>query len=266
MDIEAQREKSSSIEPAEDQEVQGAQIIIIIEALREVVDKVIQVHFDEAYTNEKTRYSRTEHMLYGCGYDNTKEIRKTVENRTVLFFGIRSLLTIFNVLISATAITSYNGAPDELARCLSIAEETGLEVKAVVCGRSKANLQTLANFVNGKYQRKRADGTMYLVTLATVANLDVAVKRKTIRETKEMRTYEAIAALTKLSTIINTGKISSDKWEDQKAVLAEVKTYLKDNLQASEVADATWHTIDNFMEVMDGLLEAFVSLPNMYAT
>uniref|UniRef100_A0A1B0C067 Uncharacterized protein n=1 Tax=Glossina palpalis gambiensis TaxID=67801 RepID=A0A1B0C067_9MUSC len=62
--------------------------------------------------------STIQDMLYGCGYNNMKEIRKREEYRTVLFFGIRSLLTSFNVLISAIPITSYNGYSNELHKCL----------------------------------------------------------------------------------------------------------------------------------------------------
>ncbi|KAL9914435.1 uncharacterized protein ACN2A1_001513 [Glossina fuscipes fuscipes] len=132
-----------------------------IEALQEVVgglsshDKVIQLYFDEAYTNGKMRYFRTEDILYGCGYNKTQKITTTEEYHTALFFAVRSLLTSFNMLISVTAITACNGAPDELDRCLGIAEEAGLEVNA--------NLHTLVMFNNGIYKRKRADGTVYTI-------------------------------------------------------------------------------------------------------
>uniref|UniRef100_A0A1B0B5B9 Uncharacterized protein n=1 Tax=Glossina palpalis gambiensis TaxID=67801 RepID=A0A1B0B5B9_9MUSC len=148
--VEAQTENNGIVEPAEGRELK---FTVNIEALREVVgrlsphDKAVQVHFDEVYTNGKMRYSRTEDILY--------------EYRSVLFFGIRSLLTTFKVLISATAMAAYNGAPDELDSCLNIAEEAGLEVKAVVCDRTSANLRTMTKFNNGRYQRKRADGTVY---------------------------------------------------------------------------------------------------------
>ncbi|KAL9921661.1 uncharacterized protein ACN427_002573 isoform 1-T2 [Glossina fuscipes fuscipes] len=166
VDVEEQRENNRIIELAQGRELK---FLINIEALREVVgrlsphDKVVQVHFDEVYTNGKMRYSRTEDILNGCGYDDTKKIRITEAYRSVLFFGGRSLLTTFNVLISATAITNKNGAPNELDRCLNIVEEAGLEVKAVVCDRSKTNLQTLAKFINGKYEQKRTDGAMYVI-------------------------------------------------------------------------------------------------------
>uniref|UniRef100_A0A1B0B0U9 Uncharacterized protein n=1 Tax=Glossina palpalis gambiensis TaxID=67801 RepID=A0A1B0B0U9_9MUSC len=106
------------------------------------------------------RYSCTEDIMYGCGYNNTKKIT-TEEYRSVLFFGIRSLLTTSNVLVSAAPITSYNGAPGELDWFKY--QEAGLEVKAVVCDRNNANVHTLIKFENGRYQRKRADGTVYTI-------------------------------------------------------------------------------------------------------
>uniref|UniRef100_A0A1B0BQL2 Transposable element P transposase-like RNase H domain-containing protein n=1 Tax=Glossina palpalis gambiensis TaxID=67801 RepID=A0A1B0BQL2_9MUSC len=164
--VEAQTVNSEIVEPAEDRELK---FTVDVEALREVVgrlsphDKVVQLHFDEVQTSGKMRYSRTEDVLYGCGYNNSGKITTTEEYHTVLFFAVRSLLTSFNILISAIAITTYHGAPDELDRCLGIVEEAGLEVKAVVCDRSHANLHTLIKFNNGTYKRKRADGSIYTI-------------------------------------------------------------------------------------------------------
>ncbi|KAL9892977.1 uncharacterized protein ACN2A1_008284 isoform 1-T1 [Glossina fuscipes fuscipes] len=161
--VGAQTENSEIVQRAE------LKFTVDIEALREVVgrlsphDKVVQLHFDEVYTSGKMRYSRTEDVLYGCGYNNSGKITTTEEYHTVLFFAVRSLLTSFNILISATAITAYNGVPHELDRCLGIVEEAGLEVKAVVCDRSSANLHTLGKFRNATYKRKRADGTIYTI-------------------------------------------------------------------------------------------------------
>uniref|UniRef100_A0A1B0BL65 Transposable element P transposase-like RNase H domain-containing protein n=1 Tax=Glossina palpalis gambiensis TaxID=67801 RepID=A0A1B0BL65_9MUSC len=286
--VEAQTENSGIVEPAERRELK---FTVDIEALREVVgrlsphDKVVQVHFDEVYTSGKMRYSRKEDLLYGCGYNNSGKITTTEEYHTVLFFAVRSLLTSFNILISAIALTAYHGAPDELDRCLDIVEEAGLEVKAVVCDRSNPNLHTLAKFRNGIYKRKRADGTIFtiyylvdyihlmysfywlminsrlfdtsvvtraharklstsnhlkrrgaclistsgqsmkrcmqLLTPATVANLNVAVRRKIISAEKGLRTYRVIASLTEFCEVVHTGKICSAQWEGQKAVLAK---------------------------------------------
>ncbi|KAL9893289.1 uncharacterized protein ACN2A1_008484 isoform 2-T2 [Glossina fuscipes fuscipes] len=139
--VEAQTVNSEIVEPAEDRELK---FTVDIEALREVVgrlsphDKVVQLHFDEVQTSGKMRYSRTEDVLYGCGYNNSGKITTTEEYHTVLFFAVRSLLTSFNILISAIAITTYHGSPDELDRCLGIVEEAGLEVKAVVCDTNES--------------------------------------------------------------------------------------------------------------------------------
>ncbi|KAL9890097.1 uncharacterized protein ACN427_009184 [Glossina fuscipes fuscipes] len=322
--VEAQTENSGIVEPAEGRELK---FTVNIEALREVVgrlsphDKVVQLHFDEVYTNGNMRYSRTEDILYGCGYNKTQKITTTEEYHTVLLFGVRSLLTSFNMLISATAITAYNGAPDELERCLGIAEEAGLEVKAVVCDVSSANLQTVVKFNKGIYERKRADGTvhtiyhlvdyihlmysiyckmarshlfdtsivtraqagklstsnylkrrgaclistaarslkdcMQLLTSATVADLDVAVRRKIIHKEEDIRTYEVIAALTALCEVIHTSEINSAQWERQKAILLEAKTCITDKFPTADITKATLDTINNFETIMDDLLEAY---------
>ncbi|KAL9889040.1 uncharacterized protein ACN427_008463 [Glossina fuscipes fuscipes] len=322
--VEAQAENSEIVELAEDRELK---LTVDIEALREVVgrlsphDKVVQLHFDEVHTSGKMRYSRTEDVLYGCGYNNSGKITTTEEYHTVLFFAVRSLLTSFNILISATAITAYNGVPHELDRCLGIVEEAGLEVKAVVCDRSSANLHTLGKFRNGTYKRKRADGTIYtiyylvdyihlmysfywlminsrlfdtsvvtraharklstsnhlkrrgaclintsgqsmkrcmqLLTPATVANLNVAVRRKIISAEKDLRTFKVIASLTEFCEVVHTGKICSAQWEGQKAVLAKVKTCLMANFETYQVTEPALNTINNFIIIMNDLLEAY---------
>ncbi|XP_037894200.1 uncharacterized protein LOC119640337 [Glossina fuscipes] len=69
-----------------------------------------------------------------------------------------------------------------------------------------------------------------------------------------MRTYEAFAGLTKLCKVMHKGKISSAQWQGQKAVLAEVKTCLIVHFETAEVTKPTLDTINNFVEIMDGLL------------
>uniref|UniRef100_A0A1B0AUN9 Transposable element P transposase-like RNase H domain-containing protein n=1 Tax=Glossina palpalis gambiensis TaxID=67801 RepID=A0A1B0AUN9_9MUSC len=313
--VETQTVNSEIVEPAADRELK---FTVDIEALREVVgrlsphDKVVQLHFDEVYTNGKMRYFRTEDILYGCGYNNCGKITRTEEYRTVLFFAVRSLLTSFNILISATPITNYNGAPDELDRCLGIVEEAGLDVKAVVCDRSNPNLHTLGKFRNGTYKRKRADGTIYIIyyltdyvhlicsiywlmtnstlfdtsvvtraharklstsnhlkrrgaclintsgqnvkncmqlfTPATVANLNVAVRRKIIHKEQDLRTCKVIASLTEFCEVIHTGEICSAQWEGQKAVL----TKEHDKILANKHLEAEFPRLD----VLNVFLEA----------
>uniref|UniRef100_A0A1B0C2L1 Uncharacterized protein n=1 Tax=Glossina palpalis gambiensis TaxID=67801 RepID=A0A1B0C2L1_9MUSC len=172
----ARREKMRRLAPAADQngsgqEVQEADNTANVEAQTQnsaagvivrlsPYDKVVQLHFDEAYTNGKMRYSRTEDVLYGCGNNNIKKLQ---QRKSTTHYSSSLLLTCFSILISAIAITAYHGAPDELDRCLGIVEEAGLEVKAVVCDRSNANLHTMIKFNNGTYKRKRADGTVYTI-------------------------------------------------------------------------------------------------------
>uniref|UniRef100_A0A1B0FPP6 Uncharacterized protein n=1 Tax=Glossina morsitans morsitans TaxID=37546 RepID=A0A1B0FPP6_GLOMM len=75
--------------------------------LREVVsklsahDKIVHLHFDEVFTDQTRVYSRSEHRLYGCGYVLGRKLVTTKEHRTVLVFGVRSLLTAFSMLLSA---------------------------------------------------------------------------------------------------------------------------------------------------------------------
>ncbi|XP_037899387.1 uncharacterized protein LOC119643950 [Glossina fuscipes] len=329
----ARKEKNKRLEPVvnpdEGQEIEETDSVMPdIEVLREVVrkltphDKIVQLHFDEVYTDQGSIYSRTEDILYGCGYILNQKLTETEEYRTVLVFGVRSILTAFNILLSAHPITRYKGNADLLEENLTIAEEIGLDVKAVVCNRSVQNRKTVTNFTNGKYNRQRADGSMYIVvhmydyihildefhqeiiqhnrrydativtkvaarnapiwrhwkkrgasllvtspqnlmetvqffTPAMPAMLKTAIDRKFISGAKEIRTYELLAALTKFNSIFHSGKISSTKWQAQKAVLAEVTKYLQATLEVDLLASETVQTMKRFTELMDGLLEAY---------
>ncbi|KAL9915171.1 uncharacterized protein ACN2A1_001920 isoform 1-T2 [Glossina fuscipes fuscipes] len=329
----ARKQKNRRLEPAvnpdKSQEIEETDSVMPdIEVLREVVrkltphDKIVQLHFDEVYTDQGSIYSRTEDILYGCGYILNQKLTETEEYRTVLVFGVRSMLTAFNMLLSAHPITRYKGNADLLEENLTIAEEIGLDVKAVVCNRSVQNRKTVTNFTNGKYNRQRADGSMYIVvhmydyihildefhqeiiqhnrrydativtkvaarnapiwrhwkkrgasllvtspqnlmetvqffTPAMPAMLKTAIDRKFISGAKEIRTYELLAALTKFNSIFHSGKISSTKWQAQKAVLAEVTKYLQATLEVDLLAGETVQTMKRFTELMDGLLEAY---------
>uniref|UniRef100_A0A1A9VNB8 Uncharacterized protein n=1 Tax=Glossina austeni TaxID=7395 RepID=A0A1A9VNB8_GLOAU len=63
---------------------------------------------------------------------------------------------------------------------------------------------------------------MQLFTTAAVAMLKIAIKKGFIGSEKEIRSYEVFAAMTKLSTILHSGKISRTNWQAQQAVLEEV--------------------------------------------
>uniref|UniRef100_A0A1B0AZS5 Uncharacterized protein n=1 Tax=Glossina palpalis gambiensis TaxID=67801 RepID=A0A1B0AZS5_9MUSC len=63
-------------------------------------DRIVQVHFDEAYTNLAAVYSRADDAMGGCDYSNKKK-RKTMEHQRVLVFAAHSLLTPFNVVLNS---------------------------------------------------------------------------------------------------------------------------------------------------------------------
>uniref|UniRef100_A0A1B0BWP4 Uncharacterized protein n=1 Tax=Glossina palpalis gambiensis TaxID=67801 RepID=A0A1B0BWP4_9MUSC len=63
-------------------------------------DRVVQIHFDEVYTNRATVYLRADDTLRGCDYSNQRKT-KTIEHQIVLVFAARSLLTPFNVVLSS---------------------------------------------------------------------------------------------------------------------------------------------------------------------
>uniref|UniRef100_A0A1B0BNL4 Transposable element P transposase-like RNase H domain-containing protein n=1 Tax=Glossina palpalis gambiensis TaxID=67801 RepID=A0A1B0BNL4_9MUSC len=159
-----------AVTPDESQEVEEAQRVVPdIEALRGVVgkltphDKIVQLHFNEVYTGLRSAYTRSEDKLYGRGYFLNQELAETEEYRTVLVFGVRSILTAFNMLLSAYPIIRHKGNPELLEENLRIAEEIGLEVKAVVCDRSGQNRKAIRIFASGEFKRQRADGSKYVV-------------------------------------------------------------------------------------------------------
>uniref|UniRef100_A0A1B0G2H8 Uncharacterized protein n=1 Tax=Glossina morsitans morsitans TaxID=37546 RepID=A0A1B0G2H8_GLOMM len=68
------RRLEPAVNPEEGQEIEEAdKVIPNIKALREVVskltahDKIVQLHFAEVYTDQRSVYSRSEDRLYGCG-------------------------------------------------------------------------------------------------------------------------------------------------------------------------------------------------------
>lgn len=77
------------------------------EALKEVIsklnphDKIVQISFDEVFTSKRMIYSRTEDKLLGRGLLPKEEVSEYI---AVPLFGARSLLTPFNILLSATRI------------------------------------------------------------------------------------------------------------------------------------------------------------------
>ncbi|KAI9575767.1 hypothetical protein GQX74_015015 [Glossina fuscipes] len=73
--------------------------------LREVVkcltpaDKVGQITFKEVFTNNLAVYSRRTDTLIECQYADDKQ-KETYPYKTMLVFGLRSLATVFNLILS----------------------------------------------------------------------------------------------------------------------------------------------------------------------
>uniref|UniRef100_A0A1A9ZNL1 Uncharacterized protein n=1 Tax=Glossina pallidipes TaxID=7398 RepID=A0A1A9ZNL1_GLOPL len=87
--------------------------------------------------------------------------------RKIICFGVRSILTPFNMLLAAIPDISirYQDSAKLFDTLLDAAEEIGQNVKAVVCGRSPVNRAFLGNFVNGVYNKTRKDGTKYKIAV-----------------------------------------------------------------------------------------------------
>uniref|UniRef100_A0A1B0BNV3 Uncharacterized protein n=1 Tax=Glossina palpalis gambiensis TaxID=67801 RepID=A0A1B0BNV3_9MUSC len=63
-------------------------------------DKVVQISFDEVFTNNLAVYSRKSDTLTGCQYADDKK-KETCSYKTMLVFGARSLATAFNLILSS---------------------------------------------------------------------------------------------------------------------------------------------------------------------
>uniref|UniRef100_A0A1B0GB48 Uncharacterized protein n=1 Tax=Glossina morsitans morsitans TaxID=37546 RepID=A0A1B0GB48_GLOMM len=104
-----------------------------ISALQEVLssltghDKNVQIHFDEVYTDQRSVYSRSENRLCGRGYILKQKLAKTEEYWKVLVFGVRSMLTAFNLVLSAYPITHTDGYGYLIEENVKYAEAIGLE-------------------------------------------------------------------------------------------------------------------------------------------
>uniref|UniRef100_A0A1A9ZV25 TIR domain-containing protein n=1 Tax=Glossina pallidipes TaxID=7398 RepID=A0A1A9ZV25_GLOPL len=102
-----------------------------VKALKEVVsklsthDKIVQMI-----------YSRAEDKMRGCGLSPKEQVAEYI---SVLIFAACSLLIPYNILLSATPITSHKGDPGEVENVLKLANEIGLDVRAVLCDRSLSN-------------------------------------------------------------------------------------------------------------------------------
>uniref|UniRef100_A0A1B0B843 Transposable element P transposase-like RNase H domain-containing protein n=1 Tax=Glossina palpalis gambiensis TaxID=67801 RepID=A0A1B0B843_9MUSC len=103
-------------------------------------NKIVQIHFDEVYTNHATVYSRADDELRGCDYTDQKK-KKTREHHSVLVFAASSLLTPFNIVLNGyPRMKAQKNMEWALEENIKTPEELGLDVRADVCDRNGANL------------------------------------------------------------------------------------------------------------------------------
>ncbi|KAL9919201.1 uncharacterized protein ACN427_001214 [Glossina fuscipes fuscipes] len=152
--------------PATEIEWRGADSTSQKKTLKKVVeklishDKIVQIHFDDVPTNGTTVYSRAEDRLLGCGYSDSSA-SKAEPHQTVVVFGVQSLLTAFNMLLSCYPLTSYTeGMEKRLEDNIKLAEEIGLVVKGVVCDLGAIKKEAQKNFTDGIYLRRQEDGSI----------------------------------------------------------------------------------------------------------
>uniref|UniRef100_A0A1B0A3W6 Uncharacterized protein n=1 Tax=Glossina pallidipes TaxID=7398 RepID=A0A1B0A3W6_GLOPL len=104
-------------------------VISNVEELREIVrsltpyDRIVSLYFDEVYANQQTTYSTREDRLYGCSYDSPK---RAVKDHRIVLFDVRSLLTGFNMLLSANTYSKSRGKATLLDKNIELAEQIGL--------------------------------------------------------------------------------------------------------------------------------------------
>uniref|UniRef100_A0A1B0APX7 Uncharacterized protein n=1 Tax=Glossina palpalis gambiensis TaxID=67801 RepID=A0A1B0APX7_9MUSC len=81
-----------------------------VDSTESEVDKIVQINFNEIYTSKSLIDSRAKYKVLGC---ELSPKGKMVEYVSVLIFAARSLLTLFNIMLSATPNTSHKGDPSE---------------------------------------------------------------------------------------------------------------------------------------------------------
>uniref|UniRef100_A0A1B0APT5 Transposable element P transposase-like RNase H domain-containing protein n=1 Tax=Glossina palpalis gambiensis TaxID=67801 RepID=A0A1B0APT5_9MUSC len=123
-------------------------------------DKVVTLQFDEVYTDLNTTYIVDEERLDGCEYDAETKEKK---HKRVLIFGVLSMLTAFNMLISTHAFVKSHGGKRLLKKNMDLAEEMCFHVKAIVCDRSQQNCKMLQLFQDGVYYKTHREGRIYKI-------------------------------------------------------------------------------------------------------
>ncbi|KAL9919083.1 uncharacterized protein ACN427_001398 [Glossina fuscipes fuscipes] len=165
-ELKSELARQKNLRPATEIEWRGADSTSQKKTLKKVMekltshDKIVQIHFDVLPTDGTTVYSRAEDRLIGCGYSDSSAAT-TERHQTVVVFGVQSLLTAFNMLLSCYPLTSNTeGMEKRLEDNLKLAEEIGLVVKAVVCDLWPIKKEALKKFTDGIYLRRREDGSI----------------------------------------------------------------------------------------------------------
>uniref|UniRef100_A0A1A9UMD3 Transposable element P transposase-like RNase H domain-containing protein n=1 Tax=Glossina austeni TaxID=7395 RepID=A0A1A9UMD3_GLOAU len=254
----AQRLKARRLQPFDADEA-ADRVVPNIQRLREVVsklsahDKVVNLHFDEVFTDQTTVHCRSEDKLNGCDYVLGRKVLTTKEHPTVLVCGVRSLLTPFNMVLSAypmTNMTNSIGCGHLIEENIKYTVAIGLEVKALVSDRSPQNRRVARE--RAGYEIERADGTN------SVSYAENSEKKGLINSDKAIRTYELFAAITNFASIFHSGKISTVNWQAQQAVLEGIVEFLTSaDLQTDTLGTDTVETFNAFKKLMGELLEAY---------
>uniref|UniRef100_A0A1B0C7B6 ABC transmembrane type-1 domain-containing protein n=1 Tax=Glossina palpalis gambiensis TaxID=67801 RepID=A0A1B0C7B6_9MUSC len=121
-------------------EPQPDNVVANIEELREVVkcltteDKIVQITFDEVFTNNLD--------------DKQKE---TYPCKTIFVFGVRSLATASNLILSVNPLppSKPNVLEELILKNIDTAKQIGLDVRVVVCDHNKAYGKTMEKLPHG---------------------------------------------------------------------------------------------------------------------
>uniref|UniRef100_A0A1B0C429 Uncharacterized protein n=1 Tax=Glossina palpalis gambiensis TaxID=67801 RepID=A0A1B0C429_9MUSC len=109
------------VEPEADSVVSDVETLRDIERKLSPLDKIVQLHFDEFFTNNQVLYSRANDAIIGYNYVDERK-KNTYACKTVLVFAVRSLATPFKFRFKST----------------TTAKDVGFDVRALVCDRNTA--------------------------------------------------------------------------------------------------------------------------------
>uniref|UniRef100_A0A1B0FDK7 Transposable element P transposase-like RNase H domain-containing protein n=1 Tax=Glossina morsitans morsitans TaxID=37546 RepID=A0A1B0FDK7_GLOMM len=136
----AQRQLQAHLPPALPSPQQAPANTKTLREMLSMEDRIVQISFEDVFTNSKTSHSREEDMVLGCGFNKNRTRTESHQKVLVLVFAARSLLTPFNIVLNAYLRTNdTSGLANLLEENVKAAEDMGLTVKAIVCGRGPEN-------------------------------------------------------------------------------------------------------------------------------